>query len=86
MRKEVRLLEEKEHRQRMIDREQIDEKKRYGDDILARVRAYQKESSDKKLSKEESEAGAMKKVAEVREDRLNAKKDLLVSRTLKVDR
>lgn len=44
MRRKVREIEEKQHRASMLERERLDGPKKYGDDMLARVRAYEKES------------------------------------------
>jgi len=70
----------------MLERESIETKKKYGDDVLARVKRYQKEAAEKKLTKEETTAGSHKKVAELREERMEEKKKLLAERARKIER
>jgi len=82
----VREIEERAHREMMLERERNETSKTYGNDILARVKAYQKEATQKKLSKEEITAGARQQVADVRAERMAKKKKLLDERSKKVER
>jgi len=87
MRRKVRELEEREHLERVIAKERQESTHTgYGEDVLARVRAYEKSMSEKNSSEVEKQVGALKELGKGRLERFESRKDDLLSRARKVER